>query len=429
MLLLAAPPSLRAGTLRALTVRASEENAEFRLQTRARAAGTSWDTPGRESAALRVLVDGRCDQYIFLSRGPETAVYETIIGPLSRGAHQVSLEWEQSWTPKFETPPEVFGLEAIGIERTGPDSEAVLRAPIIYLRPDTIGRFSDVPLLLYWDPEAGDLSSDQTTYTVIFTNEDGGTNTERLMARWGRTSDIEWCYAWTGAGNSVREAYQGRDHETKQFAGRKEGSHPLLYDATTNNVFADEPVAGAGPRVRPFPVRAGLLGRARETVMDRHPWLYAITSAEMRREGKFENPPDPLTPAVSDLSNYAGIEVCSEQRGTEFHVELALEGDSRAYTSHHGDPKSRIGRSGCVRTTVELPPGTAGGRVRSVTVSAVHAPAAPGHKPDPNAAARFTAIPRLFLFGRDCAPGPDLLSRRFDRTLRPGESFTLPVGQ
>ena len=31
-------------------------------------------------------------------------------------------------------------------------------------------------------------------YTAIFTNEDGGTQTAALMARWGRATDIEWVY-------------------------------------------------------------------------------------------------------------------------------------------------------------------------------------------------------------------------------------------
>ncbi|MEO6212740.1 MAG: hypothetical protein ABIP65_03835 [Vicinamibacterales bacterium] len=32
-------------------------------------------------------------------------------------------------------------------------------------------------------------------YAVIFTNEDGGTPADRLMATWGRTTDIEYLYS------------------------------------------------------------------------------------------------------------------------------------------------------------------------------------------------------------------------------------------
>ena len=32
-------------------------------------------------------------------------------------------------------------------------------------------------------------------YSVIFTNEDGGTPADRLMATWGRTTDIEYLYS------------------------------------------------------------------------------------------------------------------------------------------------------------------------------------------------------------------------------------------
>jgi hypothetical protein len=31
-------------------------------------------------------------------------------------------------------------------------------------------------------------------YSIIWSNEDGGTNTPQLMARWGRSTDIEWIY-------------------------------------------------------------------------------------------------------------------------------------------------------------------------------------------------------------------------------------------
>ena len=64
-------------------------------------------------------------------------------------------------------------------------------------------------------------------------NEDGGTPTDRLMATWGRTTDIEFVWASKlDAENKSREEFQGPDHELMPFKGRREGRHPLLWVAT-----------------------------------------------------------------------------------------------------------------------------------------------------------------------------------------------------
>ena len=51
-------------------------------------------------------------------------------------------------------------------------------------------------------------------YSVIFSNEDGGTATPALLARWGRTTDIEMMYQeeWRD-GRMVTARYQAPDHK------------------------------------------------------------------------------------------------------------------------------------------------------------------------------------------------------------------------
>ncbi len=84
------------------------------------------------------------------------------------------------------------------------------------------------------DPASGNTTIE---YSVIWSNEDGGTNTPALMARWGRSTDIEWIYRVTldPQGQIVSEVYQGPDHATAPFTGAKEGDHPLLQTSTINN--------------------------------------------------------------------------------------------------------------------------------------------------------------------------------------------------
>src|SRR6266480_2264223 len=99
------------------------------------------------------------------------------------------------------------------------DQLSLAHTPVLYARANTIDRFTDVPLMMYYEilPEGADRL---VRYTVVFTNEDGGTQTAALMARWGRATDIEWVYELRVRGEKViEEIYQGVEHETKSFKG------------------------------------------------------------------------------------------------------------------------------------------------------------------------------------------------------------------
>src|SRR6185437_12776598 len=153
------------------------------------------------------------------------------------------------------------------------------RASILYARPDTVGRFTDLPILMWYEvvPTA---KGRQFRYSVIFTNEDGGTATDRLMATWGRTTDIEYVYGAEvdAQGRVIAEEFQGPGHEVPAFRGRHEGSHPLMWVSTDNNMVSE-----SGPteiRYAPAPERFDLTNVSREVVMDRHPWSYTLAAEE-----------------------------------------------------------------------------------------------------------------------------------------------------
>ena len=84
-------------------------------------------------------------------------------------------------------------------------------APIVYARPNTVGKFTDLPLLMWYEIVPTPRGR-QFRYSVIFSNEDGGTQTDRLMATWGRTTDIEFVY-----GVEVDDA--GTDRSPKNSRG------------------------------------------------------------------------------------------------------------------------------------------------------------------------------------------------------------------
>ena len=123
-------------------------------------------------------------------------------------------------------------------------------------------------------------------YTVIFSNEDGGTSTRGLMARWGRTTDIEYVYRVTVDGQGSRKSamIQARGHNDAAFTGPFEGDHPLLVPVTQNNM-----VAGEGPtpvRYNPVPMLVDLSAVARESVMDQNPITWRVMAQELIRESK-----------------------------------------------------------------------------------------------------------------------------------------------
>ncbi len=230
-------------------------------------------------------------------------------------------------------------------------------APILYQRADTVGTESDVPLLMYveWD------KTDQSlTYTVIFSNEDGGTSTRDLMARWGRTTDIEYVYkVWLNEDGSagVRQV-QGAGHKDVTFEGPFERDRPVLVPVTRNNM-----VAGAkektGRRFDFDPISVDLSEHSREYVMDQKPETWKIMGEELKREGKLRPYGVVRGEDISDPANYAYVEFLSNQKaGGRVAVGFMLPGGRRVQMSHVGKAGNSVERSGWMRLATELPPGT-----------------------------------------------------------------------
>ena len=80
-------------------------------------------------------------------------------------------------------------------------------------------------------------------YSIIWSNEDGGTNTPQLMSRWGRSTDIEWIYRVEidQHGNRVAgsDTYQAANHVTTYFHDNYENDHAVLDTCTSNNNICD----------------------------------------------------------------------------------------------------------------------------------------------------------------------------------------------
>ena len=336
---------------------------------------------------LTVSVDGRYSQDVVLFAGAQRFTYDVALGQLARGRHRVTVAFDRAKSPPGARGAKVTKLAPSLAAR---DDLAARYAPILYGRdlPEIPGRYennsTDVPLLEYHTTATGADGTTTIEYTMIWSNEDGGTNTPALMARWGRTTDIEWIYrvVLDPAGRIVSEHYQAPNHETKAFSGAKEGLHPLLVNVTSNNNLEQvtDPAASTGYRFFLSGTDTLPAGRAREAVMDANPWTYRVTAQEIAREGELEPVASPDTPAVSDQRNYVFAEVDKDTSypappasGTWVGTALAvkLRGGDRWYTSHHDVPDWSIQRDDPAATTVELPPGATSADVEAIKAVAV----------------------------------------------------------
>ncbi|MGC8794366.1 MAG: hypothetical protein ACP5U2_13340 [Bryobacteraceae bacterium] len=409
-----------AGVLSLKLDRPAEVVAELEM----RSPGSDFARRGREAAVARIQVQGKAPHYVTLFAGPDTRVYRVFLGELQAGEHRILVDRDERWS----APQSGFVLVGARLDqyRPGDDYYPVLaNAPVIFAREDTLGRFSDVPLLAYCERLRHN-GQEFLQYTIVFSNEDGGTSTRALMARWGRTADIEFVYrVWPDPqGRPRRAIIQARNHKEVDFEGAREGLHPLLYVVTRNNMVAAE--GPATLRYQLAPVVVDLSSASRELVMDRDPVFYRATAQELERENKLRPFGVVEDEKISDPRNYLHVEMQVENRNSAVAVLVRLASEPFWRSSHLGRYDYAIPRDGWVRTTIELPPGTGANAVSEIGFYCLVIPARVNDKELwPEAGhCRILAVGRLFMLDRDWRPRPDLW--RLPTTEAPLE---IPSGQ
>lgn len=374
-----------------------------------RAPGADFAIAGREAAIAAIRVDGLPVHHLVVANADKLQKYSVFLGRLKAGPHQIAVERDAALSAAGAR------LEVKSVKAQGAEAVAMLlrHAPILHARADTIGKFSDVPLLMYAEKLEDEAGKPFLQYTVIFSNEDGGTDTVALMARWGRTTDIEHVYrVWIdGPGNAVRAMIQAKDHQEVEFTGQKEGDHPLLVPVTLNNMVAP----GISPmRFQLTPMEPDLKKRSREYVMDQNPWTYALAAKELEREGKAK--------LIRDPRNYLYIEAEIANHHSRIAFRAKLKSEDIWRTSHTAEPRRAIERDGWVRTTIELPPTTSAKQIGELSVECIPV--------RPDAVCRIDGISQMFFLTPDFRPGRtfgkvDL--RPGGSSFRPGMPLALPV--
>ena len=388
---------------------------EALLDLAAAAPDADWERPGHESAVVSIGVDGRYVSDLVIPLATPTP-RRLALGRLDVGDHVLTARFAADRSPVGVCGARLDDL-AVAVAAAGdPLHDALRHAPVLYGRtlPELGTPFqnaiTDTPLLAWHETLPAAAGGHRVLeYSMVWSNEDDGTGTAALMARWGRSTDIEWIYRVEvdAAGDRVASSavYQGPDHRTLAFRGRYEGDHPLLETRTANNNVCDR-VTGpmrfalAADQTRPA-------GRARELLMDANPWTYRVMAKELVREGKVAPGASPLTPDVSDQRNYLYVEVVKDTAapgGTGLAVGVRLRGDPTLYRSDHGVPSWSIERDLPAATTVELPAGTTADAVAEVV--AIRQPIG---QVDSGAAVTVRAVNRGFLLDDGYLPRASFL--------------------
>jgi hypothetical protein len=408
---------------------ALDEPAEVVAEVRAACAGCDWGAKGREAAVLELRVDGRYAQHLFLTRGLE-ADYRVALGRWEAGAHRLTVSRDPVRSARGAGAAVVSKLTITSVAAGATDARLLAHAPVFWARPNTVGRFTDVPLVHWVETDRREGGGTRLRYSVVFSNEDGGTPADRLMATWGRLTDIEFAYGvdLDGAGRVVAEQYQGPEHRLLPFGGAHEDDHPVLYVATDNNMFSDR--GQTTLRFAPAPVAFDLTDTSREAVMDAEPWTYAVSVGEARREGRVHEHARPGTKRIPDPRRFATLEACAETRDATVGFSLAVrrkDGRTRWFDSDAGLPAFRIGRretefpNGCFRGAVALPAGTVAGEIIALRVRAWTRIAGKDERPLPkgSGSAVLKRVNHLFLLGDGDLPGRSFFSWEGERALVP----------
>ncbi len=382
--------------------------AEIVARITARCDACAWDAEGREAVTLSISLDDRYVAHLPLVRQGR-AEYPVLLGAAAAGRHTVRVQIDAETTSRElrrGTVADVENIQVIPVPDGHAEHTALSLAPFLHARPNTLGRFTDLPVFMWYEREPTPRGT-RYRYSVIFTNEDGGTPTDRLMATWGRTTDIEYVYSVEvdATGKILVEDFQGPDHEVLPFRGTREGRHPLLWVSTDNNMMRDS--GATRVRYAPAPVAFALDGVSREAVMDAHPWLYVVASQELAREHKIVENVPPGQSTIPDPRRFVYIEACGEVGNAALAFEVGVR--DAWVSSDRGMSQYRIARDGCFRAAVPVSAGITSKDLRAIRVLVYARPPGAGEPGLPPEPVRLDRINTVFMLDERHEPGRPLL--------------------
>jgi hypothetical protein len=379
----------------------------------------AWEVEGREAVVLIVTLDDQRSRQVPIVAGTGVQ-YRVAVGAVQPGTHLLRIDEDANLTARALRGHNAAFVRSIQIEQlhsSSPEYEPLSLAPIVYARPNTVGRFTDVPVFIWYEREATPRGT-RYRYSVIFTNEDGGTPADRLMATWGRTTDIEYVYGVevNRDGSITNEEIQGPKHEMLPFRGTREARHPLLWVTTDNNMVEDHGTTTV--RYAPAPVAFPLQNISREEVMDANPWLYELAAKELTREGKIVEEALPGKGIIQDPRRFIYIEGCGDVGAAALAFGVRVK--DTWIPSDRGIPEYRIVRDGCFRAAIPLPLSASELDIRALRAQAYERPDQKAH--GTSSPVHLMRINKVFTLDDRYRPGKSLMQWEGEQTLIPGGS-------
>jgi hypothetical protein len=381
----------------------------------ARCQGCDWSSPPRPGAVLVLGIDSNIWRHVVLT-GPSPTEYSVSLGHLEAGTHHLVYYGDMRWTPKgvFLTMDRV---RLTTVPAGSAEHRALAYAPVLHPRPNEVGRFTDVPLVMWYETDTTARGT-RIRYSVIFSNEDGGTPADRLLATWGRLTDIEYVLGieFDQEGRVLEATFQGPDHKILPYRGIVPGRHPELWVVTDNNMVSDH--GTTEPTFAPVPIPFDLSATSREAVMDAQPWTYVVSSQEAFRERRVDKKPKPGSHRIFDPRRYVYVEACAETKDAALTFGVAVDGRSglRWSESDAGQKDYRIIRqssefpNGCFRGAAALLADAVDAPLRALRFRAYTRRTRDGEPPIPpgTAAAAVLRVNKVFRLGPGFLPGPSL---------------------
>ena len=210
---------------------------------------TDWARKNNESCLVTIKVmeeegDFQHSFHLATYMGLEKHMYCVNIGYLPKGIYSFNIEcMDLPILKAADLFVHDFSLKLVQLEE---ELRVVYEhAPILYGRNhftayDAV--FTDTPLALMYSVYETRTKQIEIEYHVVFSHEDEGTPGKLLMSKWGRCTDIEWCYTVVIDALTREVAarrYQGPQHEVRMFTGAylPNTQRPILQARTTNGNF------------------------------------------------------------------------------------------------------------------------------------------------------------------------------------------------
>src|SRR5262249_32154925 len=315
--------------------------------------GCDWSSAARRGAMLVLDLDGHYSQNLVLSRGEGPTEYGIVLGPLGAGEHHLRVRLDRAWTPAAVREVAVEDVRVALVPPDAPEHRALAFAPVLHPRPNELGRFTDVPLVMWYETDTTARGT-PTPSPAISPNGGGAPPAARLLATWGRLTDIEYVLGieFGPDGRVLDATYQAPSHKILPYQGLVPGRHPRLWVVTDNNMVSDH--GQTRPIFTLVPVPFDLSRTSREAVLDAHPWTYQVSSQEARLEHRVVTAPAFDSHQIVDPRSYVYLEACAQTSDTALTFAVALDSPegTKWFESDGGHKEYRI-----IRQSSEFPNG------------------------------------------------------------------------